>query len=143
MPTKGQFIAIGFGLFALICGIVSMDYARGRVPETSSPLILDVLAGGAEKRCRRDVTDVAVKHLPAGMARADALRVINEATTELPRPWFWSPRRTDSVSERPDGITASRMMRATAFGNEQLLIELGIRDGKVDRVAAKVECAFS
>jgi hypothetical protein len=143
VPTKGQIIAIGFAAFALACGIVSLDYARGRVPETSSPLILDVLAGGAEKRCRRDVSDVAVKSLPVGMTRPDALRVINEAMTELPRPWFWTPRRTDSVGERPDGITASRMMRATAFGNEQLLIELGIRDGKVERVAARVECAFS
>ena len=139
---KGRLIAIGFAAFALICGVVSLDYARGRVPETTSSLILDILSEGVAKQCRRDVSAVVRRHIPPGMERARAVQAISDAVIALPRPWFWSASLTEAMVEAPDRLQATRTLRATAFGNELLLIDLRLRDGRVDSVAAKVECAF-
>jgi hypothetical protein len=139
---KGRVIAFAFAAFALVCGVVSLDYARGRVPETASPLILDVLSGGADKQCRRDVTAEAARHIPPGMARAGALKVINEASITLPRPWFWTPGLTQRLVDEPERVQATRSLRATAFGNELLLLDIGLRQDRVVTLAAHVECAF-
>lgn len=139
---KGRLIAIGFAVFAVVCGVVSLDYARGRVPETTSPLILDILSEGVAKQCRRGVSAVVKRHIQPGMDRAAALQVISGAVIALPRPWFWRASLTESLADTPDRLQATRTLRATAFGNELLLIDLRLKDGRVDSVAAKVECAF-
>jgi hypothetical protein len=140
--NKGRLIAIGLAAFALICGVVSLDYARGRVPETSSQLILDVLASGVAKQCRRDATQAVQKHILPGMARADVLRVIDQVTIILPSPWFWKASVTQSLSDMPELVRATRTLRATAFGNELLLLDIIMKDGKVESMKARVECAF-
>ena len=112
------------------------------MPETSSALILDILSEGVAKQCRRDITATAQKHIVPGMERAGALKVISDATINLPLPWFWRASRTESLVDEPDRIKATRTLRSTAFGNELMLLDLKVKDGKVEAVAARVECAF-
>jgi hypothetical protein len=142
-PVKvGRLIALGFALFALVCGIVSLDYARGRVPETESALILAVLGGGADKKCRRDVSAIVARHIQPGMPRGEAMAVISGVTVKLPQPWFWKASRTEALVDEVDRIRATRTLRATAFGNELLMMDIILKEGRVESLAARVECAF-
>jgi hypothetical protein len=141
--TLGRTIGLAFAAFALVALVASVDMARGRTPQTQSPLILDVLAGGAEKQCRRDVSTVVARHIRIGMSASEARGVIDAAAIVLPEPWFWRPSLTQGLSETAGGIKALRTLRATVFGNELLRLDIAISEGKVSGVKAQVECAFN
>jgi hypothetical protein len=138
----GRSLAIAFAVFSVVALIASFDMARGRTPVTQSALVLDVLAGGADKRCRRDVSAVAARHLKPGMGAAEARAVLDAATITPPSPWFWTPSLTRSDSTTATRIEAVRTLRATAFGNELIRLDVTLADGKVSAVNAQVECAF-
>ncbi len=138
----GRILAFAFAAFALVALVASIDLARGRTPETASALILDVLAGGEAKQCRRDVSEVVRRHIRPGMSADEAKAVIAAAQIMPPRPWFWVPQLTQGLSETAASIVATRTLRTTAFGNELLTLDIGLAEGKVARLAAQVECAF-
>jgi hypothetical protein len=138
----GRNIAIAFALFAVVALVASIDMARGRTPVTKSVLVLDVLAGGADKQCRRDVSAVAARHVKPGMSAAEARAVIDAVSITPPTPWFWKPVLTSSDIVSPARIEAVRTLRATAFGNELLRLDLAMTGGRVTDVKAQVECAF-
>jgi hypothetical protein len=138
----GRNIAIAFALFAIVALIASIDMARGRTPVTNSALVLDVLAGGADKQCRRDVSAVAARHVKPGMGAAEARAVIDAASITPPSPWFWKPSVTSTDAVSATRIEAVRTLRSTAFGNELLRLDVTLSEGKVSDVKAQVECAF-
>jgi hypothetical protein len=138
----GRNIAIAFALFAVVALIASIDMARGRTPVTQSALVLDVLAGGADKQCRRDVSNVVARHVKPGMGAAEARAVIDAASITPPSPWFWKPSISRSDNITGSRIEAVRTLRATAFGNELLRMDVTLTEGKVTDVKAQVECAF-
>jgi hypothetical protein len=138
----GRNIAIAFALFAIVALVASIDMARGRTPVTQSALVLDVLAGGADKQCRRDVSAVAARHVRPGMGAAEARAIIDSVSISPPSPWFWKPSVTRSDNVSDTRIEAVRTLRSTAFGNELLRLDLTLADGKVSNVKGQVECAF-
>jgi hypothetical protein len=138
----GRSLAIAFAVFAVVALVASIDMARGRTPVTQSALVLDVLAGGADKQCRRDVSAVAARHVKPGMNAAEARAVIDAARITPPSPWFWKPSLTSTDAVSGTRIEAVRTLRSTAFGNELLRIDASLTEGKVSSVKAQVECAF-
>ncbi len=142
MLGKGRLIGVGFGVFALICLIFTYDYSRGRLPETSSPMVAEVLAATTARDCGRDATEIVSRFLPLGMERAEAERVLDGASIVPPRPWFWSPNVETSTRWDGDSLEALRTIKVTAFGNNLLRIHLTLADGKVRRLAAEVVCRF-
>lgn len=142
MLSKGRLIGIGFGLFALVCLVVSYDYARGRVPETDSALVAEVLAATSARECGRDATEIVLRHIPLGTEQAEAERRLEAIAIRPPQPWFWTPRVETSATWSGDGLEALRTIRATAFGNNLLRVHLSFSGGRVARVAAEVVCRF-
>lgn len=138
--TRGRALGIGFGVFALIFLIVSWDYGRGRVPVTSSPLINDVLTQGFGRNCGVDATSAVIRHLPQGMARAEAEKLLQDAFITPPRAMFWTPVMQDRTDRKPDRITALRTIRTSAFGPVNLTIEIGLEADKVKQVSGRVSC---
>jgi hypothetical protein len=142
MFSKGRLIGVAFGLFALICLVATYDYSRGRVPQTESPLIADVLAGTTARECGRDATAIVARHLPAGIAQAQAEKILEAAVIVPPRPWFWTPTNETATSRNGDTVEALRTIKTTAFGANLLRIHLTFADGKLRRLAAEVVCRF-
>jgi hypothetical protein len=138
--TRGRVLGIGFGVFALIFLIISWDYGRGRVPVTNSPLINDVLTQGFGRNCGVDATTAVIRHLPVGMARADAQKILQDAFITPPRAMLWTPVMQDRTDLKPDRITALRTIRTSAFGPINLLIEVGLEMDKIARVTGRVVC---
>ena len=75
--SKGQLVAIGMGVFALICLVLTYDFSRGRIPETKSPVVADVLAAASGRDCGRDATETVLLHIPLGTEQPEAERRMN------------------------------------------------------------------
>jgi hypothetical protein len=142
MSRKGRLLGVAFAVFALICLIATIDYSRGRIPQTNSALVSDVLAVSNGRECARDATEIVSRHIPPGTGRAEAERILSEVTIDPPRPWFWTPAVENSTVAEGSTIEALHTIKATAFGSNLLRIYLGFEDGKVKRVAAEVVCHF-
>lgn len=143
MQRKGRLIGIGFAAFALICLVATYDYSRGRIPDTKSVLVQEVLSSsGNARECARDVTDVVSRHIPVGTGRAEAERALADATIDPPRPWFWTPDVENSTVSEGQTLEALHTIKTTAFVSNLLRVYLGFEDGKVKRVAAEVICHF-
>lgn len=142
MFSKGRLIGLGVGLFALICLVTTYDYSRGRVPQTDSALIADVLAATTARECGRDATEIVARHLPAGIEQAQAEKILEAARIVPPRPWFWTPTNETATTWNGDTLEALRTIKITAFGTNLLRIHLTFGDGKLRRLAAEVVCRF-
>lgn len=142
MFSKGRLIGLGVGLFALICLVTTYDYSRGRVPQTDSVLIADVLAATPARECGRDATEIVARHLPAGIEQAQAEKILEAARIVPPRPWFWTPTNETATTWNGDTLEALRTIKITAFGTNLLRIHLTFGDGKLRRLAAEVVCRF-
>lgn len=142
MFSKGRLIGIGVGLFALICLITTYDYSRGRVPQTDSTLVADVLAATTARECGRDATEIVARHLPAGIEQAHAEKILATVVIVPPRPWFWTPAIENATTWTGDTLEALHTIKATAFGTNLLRIHLTFGDGKLRRLAAEVVCRF-
>jgi hypothetical protein len=142
MFSKGRLVGIGFGLFALICLVFTYDYSRGRTPETTSPLVVEVLTATVARECGRDATEIASRHLPPGIEQAEAERVLETIAIVPPKPWFWRPTIENATTWTGDTLEALRTIKATAFGNNLLRLHLTFGEGKLRRLAAEVVCRF-
>jgi hypothetical protein len=142
MISKGRLIASGFVLFALVCLIATFDYSKGRVPETKSPLVADVLAATTARECGRDATEVVLRHLPLGMEQAQAEAVLATIAIVPPKPWFWTPNIENATTWTGETLEALHTIKATAFGNNLLRTHLTFADRKLQRLAAEVVCRF-
>ena len=143
MQRKGRLIGIGFAAFALICLVATYDYSKGRIPDTRSALVQEVLSSsGNARECARDVSDVVSRHIPAGTERAEAERILAGAAIDPPRPWFWTPDVENSTISEGQTLEALHTIKATAFVSNLLRVYLSFDDGKVKRVAAEVICHF-
>lgn len=143
MQRKGRLIGIGFAVFAVVCLVATYDYSKGRIPETRSALVQDVLASsGNARECARDVTDVVSRLIPLGMERAEAERILAGATIDPPRPWFWKPDVENSTVSEGQTLEAMHTIKTTAFVSNLLRVYLSFEEGKVKRVAAEVICHF-
>ncbi len=142
MISKGRLLAAGVILFALVCLVSTVDFSRGRVPQTNSPLISDVLAATTARECGRDATEVVARHLPAGIEQAAAERILAEAVIEPPRPWFWTPVNENATTWTGDTLEALRTIKITAFGTNLLRVHMTFGEGRLRRLAAEVVCRF-
>lgn len=133
---------IAFGLVALVIGLSSFDLARGRVADTQSALIADVVAASRDKQCGGDVTPVLAKYFPVGMSRNAALAALAEVRVNPPRPWFWTPKMDDRTNATPDRISAVRTLRAVFSGQHDLSLTLDMADEKVTAATGEVVCRF-
>lgn len=143
MNHLAKIVAVAFVLAIAVLAVASWDVSRGRVPVTASAMIEDLLNTPDDRRCDRDVSAVLARHLPPGMARADALAVLERAVVVPPRPWFWTPRSGDSISETDGEIRFVRVMRFTSFGNQLVSGAVTIEAGRVRSVAARMTCPFN
>jgi len=142
MPRRGRLLGVAFVVFALVCLIATYDYSKGRIPQTRSALISDVLAATNGRACGGDATEIVTRHIPVGTGRAEAERVLADVTIDPPKPWFWTPAVENSTVSEGNSLEALHTIKATAFGSNLLRIYLGFEDGKVKRVAAEVVCHF-
>ena len=142
MFSKGHLIGIGVGLFALICLVTTYDYSRGRVPQTESALVADVLAATTARECGRDATEIVARHLPVGIEQAQAEKILATVGIVPPRPWFWTPAIENATTWTGDTLEALHTIKTTAFGTNLLRIHLTFADGKLRRLAAEVVCRF-
>jgi hypothetical protein len=142
MLGKGRLIGVGFGLFAVVCMMATYDFSRGRPPETTSPLVAEVLGATTSRDCGRDATEIALRYLPLGTEQAQAEQILGTIAIVPPKPWFWTPEIENSTNWDGDSLEALRTIKATAFGNNLLRIHLSFADGKVKRLAAEVVCRF-
>ena len=142
MFSKGRLIGVGVALFALICLVTTYDYSRGRVPQTNSPLVADVLAATVARECGRDATEIVARHLPAGIEQAAAEKILQTVAIVPPTPWFWTPTNETATSWTGDTLEALRTIKTTAFGSNLLRIHLTFGDGTLRRLAAEVICRF-
>ncbi len=140
--SQGRLLGVAFAVFALVCLVATYDYSKGRIPQTRSALVSDVLEVTNGRECARDATDIVTRYIPVGTNRADAERVLSEVTIDPPKPWFWTPAVENSTVSEGTTIEALHTIKATAFGTNLLRIYLGFEDGKVKRVAAEVVCHF-
>lgn len=143
MQRKGRLLGIGFAVFAVVCLLATYDYSKGRITDTSSELVRDVLASsGNARECARDVTDVVSQRIPLGTERAEAERILAGATIDPPKPWFWTPDVENSTVSEGQTLEAMHTIKSTAFVSNLLRVYLSFEDGKVKRVAAEVICHF-
>lgn len=142
MFSKGRVVGVCVGLFAIVCLVATYDFSRGRVPETQSALVADVLATTTARECGRDATEVVSRYLPAGIEQAAAEKILETIVIVPPRPWFWTPATENATSWTGDTLEALRTVKTTAFGNNLLRIHLTFADGKLRRLAAEVVCRF-
>lgn len=142
MFSKGRLVAIGVALFALICLVTTYDYSRGRVPQTDSGLVADVLAATTARDCGRDATEIVARHLPPGIEQAAAEKILATVAIVPPQPWFWTPAIENATTWTGDTLEALHTIKATAFGSNLLRIHLTFADGKLHRLAAEVVCRF-
>ncbi len=139
-----RLVAAAFLGTIAVLAIASWDVARGRVPETDSPLLLDVLNSKEDRTCTRDLPDLAAKHFPKGMAEAEARALLAAARVNPPSPWFWTPKPEDRISPAgvPGDLTFVRTLRYTPFGNHHVNGALTLADGKVTGARLRVICAL-
>lgn len=142
MFSKGRLIGIGFGLFALVCLVVTYDYSRGRNTQTNSPLVSDVLTATRSNECGRDATEIAARYFPLGMEQAEAERLLGTMTIVPPAAWFWRPAIENATTWTGPTLEALHTIKTTAFGNQLLRLHLTFADGKLKRLAAEVVCRF-
>lgn len=142
MGSRGRWIGIAFGLFALVCLFATYDFSRGRTTDTDSALIAEVLTASRAKECGRDATEIAARYFPVGMGRAEAEQLLAQTVIRAPRPWFWTPIDENSTAADGDSIEALRTIKITAFGNQLLRLYLGFEGGKLNKLAAEVVCRF-
>lgn len=142
MFSNGRLLGIGFALFALVCLVFTWDYSRGRTTQTSSPLVLELLAATKARECGRDATDIVGRYLPLGTEQAEAERIIGGISIVPPKPWFWSPQIENATVWTGPTLEALRTIKATAFGNNLLRMHLTFADGKLRKLAAEVVCRF-
>ena len=142
MFSIGRVIGVGFGIFAIVCLIVTYDYSRGRTPQTASQLVADVLATAGGRECGRDATEIVQKQFPIGMEQQAAEAQLESLTITPPRPWFWTPRIEHATSWTGDTLEALRTIKTTAFGNNLLRMHLTFQDARLTRIAAEVVCRF-
>lgn len=142
MVSKGRWIGIVFGLFALICLFATYDFSRGRTTDTDSALIAEVLTASRAKECGRDATEIVARYFPVGMSRGEAERLLAQTVIRAPKPWFWTPIDENSTAADGDSIEALRTIKITAFGNQLLRLYLGFEGGKLNKLAAEVVCRF-
>ncbi|MCX7341745.1 MAG: hypothetical protein NT037_14715 [Hyphomicrobiales bacterium] len=139
-----RMVAAAFLGTIAVLAIASWDVARGRVPETESPLLLDVLNSKEDRTCTRDLPDLAAKHFPKGMAEAEARTLLGTARVTPPAPWFWRPKAEDQISPAgsPGDLSFVRTLRYTPFGNHHVNGALTLADGKVTGARLRVVCAL-
>jgi hypothetical protein len=142
MSLTTKIVAGGFVGALLVVAIASWDAAKGRAPETESPLLLAVLQASDQRTCTRDATALIAPLLPVGMERATAERLIRAATVTPPRPLFWSVVPEDSITQGAEVLRFTRVLRYTIFGNHRLSGEVRFENGAVSGVTAQVACAF-
>lgn len=142
MRRKGRLLGIGFAIFAVVCLVATYDYSKGRIPQTDSRLVEDVLVEGNARECARDVTAAVTRHIPPGTDRAEAERILADATITPPSAWFWKPEVENSAVSEGQTLEAIRTIKTTPFVSNLLRVYLGFEDGKVKRVAAEVICHF-
>lgn len=142
MVSKSRLVGIGFGVFALVCLITTYDYSRGRIADTSSPLVAEVLTATTARECGRDATEIVKRYFPIGMAQADAERILGTVSIIPPAPWFWTPKIENATTWTGQTLEALHTIKATAFGNNLLRIHLTFAEGSLHRVAAEVVCRF-
>ena len=142
MKIIPRLVAIGFVGSILALAVASWDVARGRVPDTDSPLIIALLTTPEARTCTRDASQGVGIFLRPGLPRADVLALLQQAVVARPAPWFWTPRTEDSISEQPERIEFVRVMRYTAFGNHKVSGTVNLRDNMLVDVSARVACAF-
>jgi hypothetical protein len=131
MANLGSRITVvAFGLVALVIGLSSFDLARGRVADTRSELIADVVA------------PVLAKYFPVGMSRNAALAALNEVRVNPPRPWFWTPKMDDKTLVTPEKISAIRTIRAVYSGQHDLSLTLEMAGEKIIAGKGEVVCSF-
>jgi hypothetical protein len=142
MSLTSRIVAGAFIGAVVVLGIASWDIARGRAPETASPLIISVLNTPEDRRCARDVSAVVARYVRPGMARGEAESLLAAATVAAPNPWFWTPVREDRLESLPDRIRFTRTIRFTAFGNQKVDGEAMLEADVVRAVSARTVCAF-
>lgn len=142
MTSKGRLLGIGFAVFAVICLVATYDYSKGRIPQTASRLVQDVLVEGNARECARDVTAAVTRHIPVGTDRGEAERILAGAVITPPAAWFWKPQIENGTLAESASLEAIRTIRTTPFVANLLRVYLGFEDGKVKRVAAEVICHF-
>jgi hypothetical protein len=142
MVSKGRVIGVAFGLFALICLVVTYDYSRGRNTRTQSPLVSDVLAGTRSNECGRDATEIAARYFPPGLEQAEAERILSTIAITPPKAWFWTPAIENATTWTGTTLEALHTIKTTAFGNQLLRLHLTFAEGKLHRLAAEVVCRF-
>jgi len=142
MPKRGRLLGVAFAVFALVCLVATYDYSKGRIPETRSALVADVLAVSNGRECARDASEIVGRYIPVGTGRAEAERILTEVTISPPKPWFWTPAVENSTVSEGTSLEALHTIKATAFGSNLLRVYLGFEDDKVKRVAAEVVCHF-
>lgn len=140
--NRSHVFVIAFGLLALFIGVASFDLARGRIADTRSAVIADVVAASRDKQCGGDVTPAVRPYFPVGMSRAEALAALAQVVVTPPRPWFWMARMDDRTLDQPARITALRTIRAVVSGQHDLSIALDMADDRVAAVKAEVVCSL-
>jgi len=142
MFSKGRLIGVVVGLFALICLVATYDFSRGRVPQTDSALVADVLGATTARECGRDATEIVARYLPVGIEQAAAEKFLEGVNIVPPRPWFWKPSLENATAWTGDTLEALRTIKVTAFGSNLLRVHMTFAEGKLRRLAAEVVCRF-
>jgi hypothetical protein len=127
-----------------VLALASWDVARGRVPETDSALLLDVLNSPENRTCTRDLPELAARYFPPGMTEAALMALLGNSTVKPPRPLTWSPKIEDAISaiSQTGEISFVRTLRFTPFGNHHVNGIVTLVDGKVSGARLRVVCAL-
>ena len=125
-------------------GIASWDVARGRVPDTNAPLLLDALNSPENRTCTRDLPELAARYFPAGMTEEAMRALVAVSTVKPPRPWLWTPKGSDAISPTSSAgeVSFVRTLRYTPFGNHQLMGTVTLSQGNVAAARLRVVCAL-
>ncbi|MGL4440019.1 MAG: hypothetical protein ACRCUE_12185 [Bosea sp. (in: a-proteobacteria)] len=139
-----RLVAVAFVGSIAVLAFASWDVARGRVPETDAPLLLDVLNSPENRTCTRDLPELAAKHFPPGMTESAMRALVSASTVKPPRPWVWTPKVEDAIfATTPTGeISFVRTLRYTPFGNHHVNGTITVLDGKVTASKLRVVCAL-
>jgi hypothetical protein len=142
MNLTARIVAAAFVSAVAALAVASWDIARGRAPETASPLMQALLADPENRTCDRDVSALVARFVSPGMTVEAARGVLSEARVAAPSPWFWTPASEDRLEPSSEGLSFTRVLRYTAFGNHRITGLVRIGDGRVEQVIARSVCAF-
>jgi hypothetical protein len=139
-----RLVAVAFVGSIAVLAFASWDVARGRVPDTDAPMLLDVLNSPENRTCTRDLPELAAKHFPVGMSESAVRALVAASTVKPPRPWVWTPKVEDTLSPTAANgeITFVRTLRFTPFGNHHVNGIVTLADGKVAAAKLRVVCAL-